>query len=133
MIRARTMAIPTTAVTILFLWRVPEASAKKSVLLWDVMVEGGESADSRAETESKQSYSVPWSNEGREERENHSRCNPTVLLPSAYSAVPLSLCFTELTGEIFVLAWLGAADIHTQRGFQRFLSSVKTERGVGSC
>lgn len=49
MMRAKTMTMPTTAATVLFLWRVREASAKKSVLLWDVMVEGGESAKKHGE------------------------------------------------------------------------------------
>lgn len=44
MMRAKTMTMPTTAATILFLWRVRETSAKKSAFLWDVMVEGGGSA-----------------------------------------------------------------------------------------
>lgn len=58
MMRAKTMTIPTTAATILFLWRVREASAKKSVLLWDVMVEGGGSAKRQDKREWTKSESL---------------------------------------------------------------------------
>lgn len=105
MIRAKTMTMPTTAATVLFLWRVREASAKKSVLLWDVMVDGGESPHKR---QRGTKGGTGARNERERERERRSRGRAgeprSPVQPAARSAVPPSLVFKQLTAGRFVLA-----------------------------
>lgn len=85
MMRARTMTMPITAATILFLCRVREASAKKSVLLWDVMVKveratevttGGERSDTERVKPGQRGEE--WRRERRERRARSAQCGATV-------------------------------------------------------
>ena len=130
--------MPITAATILFLCRVREASAKKSVLLWDVMVKveratevttGGERSDTERVKPGQRGERRGGEVEREERRrggergevEREERRGERGGEPAALSAVPLSLGFTQLTERRSVVAAVDAADLRAGRSFQRFL------------
>lgn len=108
--------MPITAATILFLCRVREASAKKSVLLWDVMVKVERATEVTTGGERSDTERVKPGQRGEEWRRGGERGEPAAL-----SAVPLSLGFTQLTERRSVVAAVDAADLRAGRSFQRFL------------
>lgn len=69
------MTIPTTAAMSLFLWRVREASAIKSVLLWDVIMEGSKSSLEK-KADLNESLSPTITQREREEREQQTQRHP---------------------------------------------------------